>query len=139
MVPKPSGREPAKVGEGVSAIRQEVMYRESLVRELRLHPGAVVFRHEDILTAGIPDISITCWRSTLWVEAKDIAGELTAGQLWNLRLLSRVGYALVVVFGTKVIWVAHPNGEKLFAADAGQYKEAAGFLLSYLKERATSG
>jgi len=38
---------------------------------MRLHlPGAVVFRHEDHFTAGVPDISITNAGHTTWIEVK---------------------------------------------------------------------
>lgn len=33
-------------------------------------PQAVVFKHNDRVTTGIPDLSITCGGRTLWVEVK---------------------------------------------------------------------
>lgn len=36
----------------------------------RLGPGHVVLKHADGYTAGIPDISITWGRDTLWIEVK---------------------------------------------------------------------
>jgi len=62
-------------------------------------PGAVVYRHEDQFTAGIPDISVT-WRGrTVWVEVKlDRPGRravVTAAQALALRQLE----GMLVTYG----------------------------------------
>lgn len=33
-------------------------------------PGAIVIRHEDKTTAGIPDVSVSRERRTIWIEVK---------------------------------------------------------------------
>lgn len=44
-------------------------------RFLRAMPGAVVFKHNDRITRGVPDTSVT-WRDrTMWLEAKVRKGE----------------------------------------------------------------
>ena len=50
----------------------ETQFTSKLVRAIRerLGPGAIVFKHADGYTAGIPDISISLGRNTLWLEAK---------------------------------------------------------------------
>lgn len=49
----------------------EAALKGQLVGALRLHlRGAVVLRHEDKNTAGIPDISVTYRGRTVWLEVK---------------------------------------------------------------------
>ncbi len=49
----------------------EADLKRRLVRALKsTMPGAVVFRHEDQFTAGIPDISVTWAGITTWWEVK---------------------------------------------------------------------
>lgn len=49
----------------------EASLKGELVREIKRQlPGAVVMRHEDLLRAGVPDMSVT-WRGrTSWWEVK---------------------------------------------------------------------
>ena len=49
----------------------EATLKRALVKAMRTTmPGAVVFRHEDRFTAGIPDISVTWAGITTWWEVK---------------------------------------------------------------------
>lgn len=49
----------------------EAMLKSALMRYLRKkHPSAVILRHEDRITAGIPDVSVTWDGSTSWWEVK---------------------------------------------------------------------
>jgi len=49
----------------------EATLKSKLVKTLKeTLPGAVVFRHEDKITAGIPDISVTWAGYTTWLEVK---------------------------------------------------------------------
>ena len=49
----------------------ESQFKAAVCKSIRKQlPGAVVFRHEDRLTAGIPDISVTWHGRTVWLEAK---------------------------------------------------------------------
>lgn len=48
----------------------EATLKGELCTLIRAHlRGSVVFRHEDLFTAGIPDVSVT-WKTTTWLEAK---------------------------------------------------------------------
>ena len=52
-------------------VTNEAALKDKLVETFRkICPGAVVLRHEDKNTAGIPDISITWRRYTTWLEVK---------------------------------------------------------------------
>lgn len=49
----------------------EATLKRKLVDALKeAMPGAVIFRHEDRFTAGIPDLSVTYADRTVWVEVK---------------------------------------------------------------------
>ena len=50
----------------------ETQFTGKLVRALRkcLEPNYIVWKHADGYTAGIPDISISWGRDTLWIEVK---------------------------------------------------------------------
>jgi hypothetical protein len=49
----------------------ETYLKGRLVKQMRsAFPDAVIFRHEDYFTAGIPDISMTWLHNTLWIEIK---------------------------------------------------------------------
>ena len=50
----------------------ETQFTGKFVRALREHLGLafIVWKHADGYSAGIPDISISCSRDTMWIEAK---------------------------------------------------------------------
>ena len=57
-------------------------------------PGSVVFKHNDRITAGIPDISVT-WRGrTVWIEVK--AGRYPLSGIQNY-VFQRMGQFTLVV------------------------------------------
>lgn len=69
-------------------------------------PRAVIYKHADIYTAGIPDISITCGKITHWIEVKFLKPVETQStmskhfdrlQLANMRLLEREGHAFYLI------------------------------------------
>jgi hypothetical protein len=86
------------------------MTEKNLVTEIKSHlkkqlPGAVVFKHNDGFTAGVPDISMT-YHGITWIEAKLLKTCETASslkkhfdllQLATLRLLARQGRAFYAV------------------------------------------
>lgn len=72
----------------------EARLKGLLVKAIRAQlPGAVVYRHEDTFTAGIPDVSVTWEGVTSWWEVKaEPLGRTstpTALQLRELERLSR--------------------------------------------------
>jgi hypothetical protein len=70
----------------------------SLMREqLR---GFVVFRHEDRRTSGVPDISVTGFGRTMWIEVKyanPYLGDI-ALQRERMKQLSAAGSAYYVIY-----------------------------------------
>ena len=77
--------------------------------------GAVVFKHNDRITSGIPDFSVTCSNRTSWWECK-LADPQFCGQglqeLMMLRLAA-AGYARYVVWeqrrGLERTLIVHPK------------------------------
>jgi hypothetical protein len=67
-------------------------------------PGAVVFRHEDKFTGGIPDLSVTWNGRTVWIEVKRAGEPVTALQRVTLARIraQRVPAFLLRYWGTSV-------------------------------------
>jgi hypothetical protein len=83
----------------------EAKERAKLVKRLRqAMPAATVFRHEDVITAGIPDISVSLNRKTIWLETKANALKTTGLQFENLRRLK----GFYIVFNHDTILIADP-------------------------------
>lgn len=81
--------------------KDESGLKSALMREIKLSmPGAVALRHEDVRTAGIPDLSLTWRGKTSWWECKhatpDFAG--TGIQKLTMLRLAGAGYARYIVW-----------------------------------------
>ena len=61
-------------------------------------PGCVVFKHFDVATNGMPDLSVTWARCTLWVEVKYCKGKTRATQIVTMKRLWQAGLAYYVCF-----------------------------------------
>lgn len=65
-------------------------------------PGAVIFRHEDKFSAGVPDVSITWGGVTTWWEVKfEPLGQTsrpTKLQLYTLERLAKQGHAGLILY-----------------------------------------
>lgn len=96
----------------------EGQFNAKLVKELRqrLGPGAVVFKHADAYTAGIPDISVTLNDRTLWLECK-----LTTNKKWFEPLQMAM---LQKLRGYYIIW--SPETKRGFQLLASQAPEENG-------------
>ena len=72
------------------------------MKHLSKHPAVpVALRHEDKMSSGIPDISVTVARRTVWVEAKirrKGSYDGTEIQRFTLRQLESKGLALYIVY-----------------------------------------
>jgi len=63
-------------------------------------PGCVIFKHFDVATDGIPDLSMTWNRRTCWVEVKYMEGETRETQIVTMKRLAQMGKAWYVRFDT---------------------------------------
>lgn len=78
----------------------EAKERAKLVKRLRKDlPAVVTIRHEDLMTAGIPDISCSLNRKTIWIETKVHDLKTTGIQYETLRRLK----GFYIVFNYDII------------------------------------
>jgi hypothetical protein len=78
----------------------ESKFTGKLLKALRRHPrlaGAVIWKHNDWSTAGIPDFSITHNQQTTWFEVKIFPNTPTKLQRHYLNLLGLS--AFVITYG----------------------------------------
>lgn len=93
----------------------EAVLKSNLVAEMRTKlSGAVVIRHEDHFTAGIPDISITWYGRTTWLEVKHVRPRMKSRGIQELtmRRLEGAGYAKYVIYDdrdTKRVGIVRPR------------------------------
>ena len=76
-----------------------------LVANLRTElPGSTVFKHADLVTAGIPDISVTWSGWTSWLEVKyaNPSFEVTGIQKLTMRRLAAQGLAWFIIYESKL-------------------------------------
>lgn len=74
--------------------------RAFLKRLRERYPAAVVFKHNDLRTGGIPDASVTFSGATVWIEFKRGKPTLTEIQKRTMQRLhvASAGRAIVIVF-----------------------------------------
>ena len=83
---------------------QESKFTQKLMKALRAHPqlhSAVIFKHNDRSTRGIPDFSISIGVRTLWFEVKVNPNQLTKIQNYFIAKLN---------LGASVIY-SSPSGQ----------------------------
>ena len=90
--------------------------KDDLVRYLRYElKGAIIFRHEDKYTAGIPDMSITYRCVTIWMEIKYANPTIHQRGLQTLTCvrLANQSLAWIVIYeekgGAKKTIITHPR------------------------------
>jgi len=102
----------------------------------RTMPGAVVFKHADAWTAGIPDLTVS-WRGvTTWVEVKKLPYRARGIQRVRVQQLGRVARVFYVMYDVekKAVVVITPErferGETAeFVADfSGGHRAVADFI-----------
>lgn len=70
----------------------EAKLKSELMAVLRPHiPGAVCLRHEDKLTSGIPDISVTWGNRTSWWEVKYADPRLESKGIQDVTMMKLAG------------------------------------------------
>lgn len=112
-------RENTRTLELVNALRRDL-------------PFAVVFKHADRITAGMPDISVTLGQRTIWLEAKHVTSDKKLKskgvQLLTMRRLSKEGLAYFVVYDdvAERTFVVAPE----MMDDLGSYREDGKHLSS---------
>ncbi len=88
----------------------EATIKRQLVRKIKERiPNAVIFRHEDKFTHGIPDISITANHTTVWVEVKYLAFKAKKIQILTAMRLANVSHCFFAVFSEYETLISHPD------------------------------
>lgn len=94
-------RETQKSGAGRRLEKREAALKSDFVVKVKQHMrGAVILRHEDVRTAGIPDISITFDGRTTWWEAKHATPGITTYGIQELTMLrlAKQGFARYLIW-----------------------------------------
>lgn len=85
-------------------MRNESGLKSALMKQVKLQlPGFVALRHEDVRTAGIPDLSLTGNGRTTWWEFKHGDPDFASTGIQELTMLrlSVAGFARYVVWEEK--------------------------------------
>jgi len=75
----------------------ESQFQSRLLKALRSHPAlkdAVIFKHSDRFSRGIPDFSVTVNARTTWWEVKVAPGKTTKIQSWFLAKLGACAFVI---------------------------------------------
>jgi len=87
--------------------KREAALKSRLVQTIKLRlPSFVLFRHEDVRTAGIPDISLTGNKFDSWWECKHGTPNFPSTHLQELRMKQLA----VQGFARYVIWMEEADG-----------------------------
>ena len=118
--------------------KKESGLKSKLMAELRKHAMIVALRHEDVRTAGIPDLSTTSGGRTVWWECKHgtpLFGTTGIQELTMLRLAA-AGLARYIIWqenadGTeRQTLIVRPSNLKSLTAEVS----CAGFNMRFLAE-----
>ena len=119
-------------------MRNESALKSAFMKEIKASlPGFVALRHEDVRTAGIPDLSLTGCGKTSWWEFKHSVNGFDSTGIQELTMLrlSAAGFARYVIFedkrGIKRTLVLHPKHLSDLVAEAW----CVGFDMRWLVEQ----
>lgn len=94
---------------------RESEFTQRLLKALRAHPAmkdAVIFKHNDRSTRGIPDFSISIGMKTLWVEVKKHGNSPTKIQSYFISKL-RDG-CLIIVHRIDIVSIQQQGSFELY-------------------------
>lgn len=96
----------------------------ALVKKLKAIPGAIAFKHNDMSTAGIPDISFTYLNQISWIEVK-LGNRIVGRELQHDVLLRLLDTAYYVVYATDAVYILRPSDKDDFSNAVGVFKAGA--------------
>lgn len=107
-------------------MKQESTLKSRFLAELRLFPGFVIIRHEDVRTSGIPDLSLTGYGKDSWIEIKHGTPDFQSEGIQELTMLrlAGAGYARYLIYRedkngqSKKTMIVHPTHIKDLEAEA---------------------
>lgn len=96
-------------------VATEAVLTSRLITALKaVMPEAIIYKINDRMTVGIPDVVITYHGRTLWIEAKCTIGNRVRHhanwerQLWETQRLEMQGRCIFVIFEANAVVVAQP-------------------------------
>jgi len=129
-------------------IKNETQVKGKLVKFLKDNlKDAIIFRHEDQYTAGIPDISLTDNGFTLWIEVKHVTPKKpfkSSGlQKHTAKQLEKQGKCIFIIFeeskeGHQFTFIVQPKFiDQYVEGDTGCMSIVQGFdfqfILDYIR------
>lgn len=122
-------------------MRNESSLKSALMEQIKLQlPRFVALRHEDVRTAGIPDLSLTGMGRTSWWEFKHGTPDFDSTGIQELTMLRLAGSG----FARYVIWqerngilrtlVVHPKHVDDLMAEESCIGFDHRFLVGYMKQ-----
>ena len=119
----------------------ESSLKSGLMKELKAHlPGFVALRHEDMRSAGIPDLSLTGCARTTWWEFKYGMPSFKGSGIQELTMLrlAAAGYARYVVWeekrDVKRTLIVHPKQVGTMDAEAWCTGFDHRFVVEFMKK-----
>lgn len=99
-------------------------------------PGCVIFKHYDLVTAGIPDLSVTWNRKTCWLEVKVDDYHPSPIQRVVMNRLHQHGLAFFVHFYTgNRVELQNGDGTQVMIDNLDPYQAAALFVRGMLRQQ----
>jgi hypothetical protein len=125
------------------AKRNEAALKSKLVLEFKKLERFVCFRHEDVRTSGIPDISLTGWGLDSWIEVKHGTPDFDSTGIQELTMLrlARAGYARYVIYleeqdcSDQRVLIVHPKNLKMLEPEASCYKFNHEWVAEFFRRR----
>lgn len=120
-----------------SMAKRESELRSKFLDEVKNHnllPHAVIIRHEDVRTGGIPDMSVTLYGKTTWWEAKHGTPDFESpgNQELMMMRLAAAGYARYIIWWESASGI----GKRTLIVHPREVHERKNWLL--ISEEATS-
>ena len=125
-------------------VRNESQLKSKLMELIRDGlPGFVAIRHEDVRRAGIPDLSLTGYGKTSWIEIKHGTPDFDSTGIQELTMLrlAAAGYARYLVYienqdgSNKRTLIVHPKRLKDLEPEAWCLGYNHRWVIDFLKDR----
>ena len=120
--------------------KQESTLKGNLMTHLRAMKGYLPIRHEDVSTSGIPDISITGYNFTSWLEVKHATPSFKSPGIQELMCLrlAAAGHCRYLIYyekgAIKRTLIIHPKHLKDLQPEAFCIGFDHEFVVDYIRQ-----
>jgi hypothetical protein len=122
-------------------MKDESGLKSKLMAQIKLDlPKFVALRHEDVRTAGIPDLSLTGFARTTWWEFKHATPDFESHGIQELTMLrlAAAGFARYVIWqergGVKRTLIVHPKHIRTLLTETSCSGHDYQFLTDYMRK-----